>query len=164
MWWKAALAGPLEMSLVMRPVEAAIATDASDIGLGAVLDVALPHTGELFVDGESGERGAQVKENLLARDPERHINEKELEALLRVLVRHGERLRRQKVVWYTDSTTARAAVARQGTQCLSKGTWEMAKAVLDRSREQGIELVPTHVPGRLNGAADGLSRPGQERS
>ena len=65
MWWKAALAGPLEMSLVMRPVEAAIATDASDIGLGAVLDAALPHTGELFVDGESGERGAQVKENLL---------------------------------------------------------------------------------------------------
>ena len=46
-WWKVALSGPLEMSLVLRPVEAAIATDASDTGLGAVLDVALPHTGRL---------------------------------------------------------------------------------------------------------------------
>ena len=163
-WWKAALSGPLEMSLVLRPVEAAIATDASDTGLGAVLDVALPHTGKLGVDGEAGQQVAQLKESLLAQDPERHINEKELEALLRVLERHGERLRGQRVVWYTDSTTARAAIARQGTQRLSKGTWEVAKAVLDRSLAEGIELVPTHVPGRLNGAADGLSRPGQERS
>lgn len=163
-WWKGALSGPLELSLVRRPVEAAIATDASDTGLGVVLDVASPPPGKCQLVGSPCLQEARVREGLPAQDPERHINEKELEALLRVLERHGAALQGKRVVWYTDSRCARAAIANQGSQRLSKGTWEVAKAVLDRLQSEGIEVVPTHVPGRLNGAADGLSRPGQEHS
>lgn len=161
-WWRRSLSGPLEMSLVLRPVEAALTTDASDTGLGILLD--LPQSGE--GEGQTAPGGAlrQQRTALAAQDPERHINAKELEALLRALELHGDKLRGKRVVWYTDSQTARAAVAHQGSQQLSRETWEAAKAVLDRSQREDIILEARHVPGRLNGAADELSRPGQERS
>lgn len=161
-WWERALSGPLEMPISLRPVSAAVATDASDSGLGFLVDVAsLPPRGE---DVEAAPDSYQLKGGARARDSGAHINTKELEAFLRVLEEHGEELRGRRIVWYTDSATARAAIARQGSQRLKRGAWDMAKAVLDRIQGEGIEVVPKHVPGRLNSAADGLSRPGQERS
>lgn len=99
-----------------------------------------------------------------ARDPRAHINQKEIEAVLRALERHQEELEGRHVVWYSDSTTALAAIRRQGTQKLSDGAWKLTKEVLDLAEERGIRILPKHVPGRLNGAADALSRPGEERS
>ena len=161
-WWEQALSGPLEMPLVLKPVSAAITTDASDTGLGFLID--MRRQGANKADGLPSKEFIQFKGAGAAQDSEAHINQKELAALLRVLECHGEQLRGQRVVWYTDSATARAAIAHQGSQRLSRETWNVAKSVLDRIQAEGIEVVPTHVPGRLNSAADNLSRPGQERS
>ena len=161
-WWEQALSAPLEMPLILKPVSAAITTDASDTGLGFLVD--MRRQGGIEGGGLPPKDFIQFKGASAAQDSEAHINLKELEALLRVLECHGEQLRGQRVVWYTDSATARAAIAHQGSQRLSKETWNVAKSVLDRIQAEGIEVVPTHVPGRLNSAADNLSRPGQERS
>ena len=154
LWWRRALAGPLELSLQTAPVSAALATDASDTGLGAVLQLA-----------EDGPLGApRAREMALADASGAHTNAREIVAALRAPERHQDTLAGRRVAWYTDSMTARAAVARQGTQRLSAGAWDAAKRVLDLAEQARIQLVPTHVPGRLNCAADSLSRPGQERS
>lgn len=77
---------------------------------------------------------------------------------------HRCKLRGRRVVWYSDSTTALAAVRKQGTQKLSQATWQVTKEVLDLAEHEKITILPKHVPGRLNCAADALSRPEEERS
>ena len=49
-----------------------------------------------------------------------HINLKELEALKKALTEHKEELTGRRVIWYTDSVTARAAIARQGSELKGK--------------------------------------------
>ena len=146
-WWADALASPLAMSLVVRPVTASLTTDASDASVGFSVVV-----------------GSQrVEDTQPAHDHRQGINSKELEAVLKGLESGGELLRGRRVVLYTDNMTARAAVARQGTQQLSSRAWELSKAIVDKAQALGVELLPRHVPGRLNSHADALSRPGEER-
>ena len=73
----------------------------------------------------------------------------------------GDILEGMRVLWYTDSITARAAVMRQGTQNLSLDTWKVAKTILDIMERRQIKITAKHVPGALNRLADALSRPGQ---
>lgn len=97
-WWADALASPLAMSLVVRPVTASLTTDASEASVGFSV-----------VAGSQ-----RIEDTQPAHDHREAINSKELEAVLRGL-------------------------------------------------EGGGELLPRHVPGRLNSHADALSRPEEER-
>ena len=130
-WWAEALASPLAMSLAVRPVTASITTDASEASVGFSV-----------VAGSQ-----RVEDTQPARDHRQSINSKELEAVLKGLEGGGELLRGRRVVLYTDNMTARAAVARQGTQQLSTRAWELSKAIVDKAQELGVELLPRHVPG-----------------
>lgn len=105
-----------------------------------------------------------MERSLETSAPEEHINRKEIEAVLRALQENQERLSGKHLVWYSDSMTALAAIRRQGTQRLSKGTWQVTREVLDILEEKGIKLLPKHVPGRLNLAADALSRPKEQKT
>ena len=157
LWWKEKLEGEVELPLETRRVSASLTTDASDGGLGYLIET---------MEQKGANRGRQVhfERAMEAEDKEAHINRKEIEAVLRALQEHREELRGRHLVWYSDSTTALAAVRRQGTQKLSRAAWELTKEVVDLMDEENIKILPKHVPGRLNSAADALSRPEEERS
>ena len=142
-----ALQHPLSMPLAILPVTASLTTDASEATLGFSV-----------VEGER-----RLEETRPSQDSRLSINSKELEAILRGLEAGKDLLRGRHVVLYTDNMTARAAVARQGTQRLSSKAWELSKAIVDRAEELGVRFLPRHVPGRLNAHADALSRPLEER-
>ena len=142
-----ALQHPLSMPLAILPVTASLTTDASEAALGFSV-----------VEGER-----RLEETKPSQDSRLSINSKELEAILRGLEAGKDLLRGRHVVLYTDNMTARAAVARQGTQRLSSKAWELSKAIVDRAEELGVRFLPRHVPGRLNAHADALSRPLEER-
>ena len=141
-WWTDVLSEPRELSLVTRAVTATITTDASDTGIGYVLEM----------DNLRTERSLAVEDSCM------HINAKELEALLVCLRREGALLEDRKVIWYTDNVTARAAIMRQGTQQINQDTWNITKGILDILEHRNIAIVPKHVPGSLNKLADLLSR------
>lgn len=147
LWWADALERPLSMPLVVEPVTASLTTDASEATLGFSV-----------VRG-----GRRIEETRPSQDSRLSINSKELEAILRGLEAGKDLLRGRHVVLYTDNMTARAAVARQGTQRLSTRAWELSKAIVDKAEELGVRFLPRHVPGRLNAHADALSRPLEER-
>lgn len=158
LWWADKLRSPFTLSVVASPVSATLATDASDVALGAVLETWTPR-----FHRETGPTSQEVSREVLQKevaDETRHINVKEIEALLEALKRHQDKLSQRQVIWYSDSTTARAAIARQGTQALSKPAWDVTKQALDLAQELGITIIPRQVPGRLNCKADSLSRPG----
>lgn len=160
-WWEEKLNTIPRLSLVTKPVSAVITTDASDTGLGAVVDI--------FRDGSSDpkEAAGTTEKSLIATrtsNPRAHINTKEIEALLEALTVNKDKLANRRVLWFTDSTTAKAAVARQGTQNISEAAWGMTKRVVDLAMSKGIELVPRLVPGRLNSGADKLSRVSETRT
>lgn len=90
---------------------------------------------------------------------EAHINFKELEALEKVLKEKEEVLKGRMLLWFTDNVTARAMVQRHGSQNIGPELWSLAKRVLDFALEKDIRLLPRYVPGRLNLAADQISRP-----
>lgn len=155
LWWEEKLRGIPHLSLSTKPISAVITTDASNVGLGAVVEV-FDNTAQ---NGENISRNVdRTMSATKTNNPRAHINTKEVEALLEALRTSKEKLTGKKVLWFTDSATARAAVAKQGTQNISRATWEMTKKVVDLTTESGIELVPQLVPGRLNAAADKLSR------
>lgn len=155
-WWCERLKGGVEMSLNVVPVSASITTDASDGGLGFIVETARRRS-------EEKGKEARFEGCRESRDPESHINKKEIEAMLRALQEHRDKLQGRRVVWFSDSTTALAAIRRQGTQRLSRAAWELTKEVLDLAERENIAILARHVPGRLNCAADALSRPEEER-
>ena len=144
-WWLDTLREKRELSLLQKEVKASITTDASDVAVGYVL--------------EKG--NTRIERSLDVENIEASINARELEALLRCLENHGDILEGMRVLWYTDSMSARAAVMRQGTQNLSIQTWNIAKTILDIMEKRQIKIIVKHVPGALNRLADALSRPGQ---
>lgn len=154
-WWCEKLGKNIELSLETTPVTGSIVTDASDVGLGYLLREGTER---------NDEKRRNVERSLKSSVPEGHINQREIEAILRALQENQEKLHGRHLVWYSDSMTALAAIQRQGTQRLSKKTWQITKEVLDILEEKKIKLLPKHVPGRLNSAADALSRPREQRS
>lgn len=155
-WWYAELRKGAKLSLEVAPVSASITTDASDGGLGFIVETE-------GVGKENEERRLRFEASQAPEHPESHINRKEIEAILRALENHRNELKGRRVVWYSDSTTALAAIRRQGTQKLSQAAWQVTKDVLDLAERERITILPKHVPGRLNCAADALSRPDEER-
>lgn len=155
-WWYAELRKGAKLSLEVAPVSASITTDASDGGLGFIVETE-------GVGKENKERRSRFEASQAPEHPESHINRKEIEAILRALENHRNELKGRRVVWYSDSTTALAAIRRQGTQKLSQAAWQVTKDVLDLAERERITILPKHVPGRLNCAADALSRPDEER-
>ena len=95
-------------------------------------------------------------------DKTTHITLKELEALKKALIEHKKELRGRRVIWYTDSVTARPAMARQGSQNLRGKIWNLTKELVDFTRKQNIAILPKRIPGTMNLIAYGLSRPGQQ--
>lgn len=162
LWWLDRLRSLPRLSLKTQPVTAVISTDASDNGLGAVVEM----FGNTATSPQTLQGVMEGRKTLEApsRNPNPHINAKEIEALLETLRQNQEQLENRRVLWYTDNTTAKAAIARQGTQNISSPAWEMTKEVVDLAARNNIELVPRWVPGRLNGGADKLSRIGEKHS
>lgn len=156
-WWSEKLEHNTELSLEVKPVTASVVTDASDGSLGFIIN--LEKAGEEKRGGKT-----QIEGSLVTEDQNAHINRKEIEAVWRALQENKERLKGRHLVWYSDSVTALAAIRRQGTQRLSPAAWALTKKVLDLMEQEGIEILPKHVPGRLNGAADSLSRPEEEKA
>lgn len=146
-WWREALSRPLSLPLQVRPVSAALVTDASDAAVG--FSISAP--------------GCRVSGTRPVEDGRVSINAREIEAIYKGLERGAEALKGRRVVVYSDNTTACAAVAKQGTQRLSQAAWDWTKKVVDKAEALGVQLVPHHVPGRLNAEADALSRPGEAR-
>lgn len=181
MWWLKKLTSSIASSVKLKPVTATITTDASQVGLGGVLDIWSPTFKKIQVEAQEGSqeifgqgngvKRAESKEIQLERlqtqektkKPERHINSKELEALLRTLEQHKDKLRGRRAIWFTDSVTARAAIAKQGTQALGTEAWTLTKEIVDLAQQHDISLFPVRVPGRLNCLADSLSRSDEER-
>lgn len=155
-WWAETLRHKTELSLLTQPVSASVTTDASNGGLGFVVDTRQ-------VDSAGRDRHVRFERSLLPGAPEAHINRKEIEAVLRALQAHREELRGKHLVWYSDSTTALAAIRKQGTQKLSPAAWAVTKEVLDLAEREQMRILPRHVPGRLNCRADALSRLEEER-
>ena len=154
-WWEEKLRSTPRLSLVTKPVSAVITTDASDTGLGAVVEIF--GKGSVEAEGNLSSTGKSMMATK-SSNPRAHINTKEIEALLEALDSNKEKLRDKKVLWFTDNTTAKAAVARQGTQNISEAAWDMIKKVVDLAASKGIEITARLVPGRLNSGADKLSR------
>ena len=145
-WWKEVLARTNEMSLISREVSASIATDASNTAVAYSLEL----------------DGVRLQNTIRVQEGEKHINARELEALLECLKEHGSLLKGRKVIWYCDNVAARAAVVRQGSQQCGEIMWETTKEVLDLLNQKDIKIIARHVPGTLNRAADALSRPLQK--
>lgn len=141
-WWLETLTQRRDLSLKQRGTTASISTDASDKAIGYV------------VEGE----GWHKEGNRPVSNAYSHINTKELEALLVCLEREGEALENQRIIWYSDNMTARAAIRRQGTQNISQEAWETTKKILDILEEKNITIIAKHVPGSMNKKADALSR------
>lgn len=178
-WWLNALSHPVSFSLQLQPVSATITTDASEDWLGGIIE--LWNANQDKVGGAQGAKGVQVsgvgtqqqqeKQQETRREvfqgkasySEKHINIKELEALYEAVRTNIEKLEGRRALWFTDSTTAKAAIARQGTQNLSREAWATTKRILDLLQERNISLIPQHVPGRLNCGVDSLSRPTEEK-
>ena len=146
-----------ELFLITKPVTASITTDASDAGIGFIINT------EKRTDCMGKVRVVCLEKNTTSSAPEGHINWKEIEAVLKALEMHKEELGRKHFVWYSDSTTTLAAIRRQGTQKLSKAAWELTKNVLDLAEQKKITILKKHVSGRLNCAVDALLRPDEEK-
>lgn len=157
-WWDQVLRTTPRMSLKVLPTSGVVTTDASDFNIGAVVEVFGEQAAEA---SKSGQKRATF--SMPVEDKNAHINVKELDALFQVIERNKEQFRDKKIMWFTDNMTAKAAIARQGTQQLSHATWEKTKQILDLANREGIQIVPRWVPGRLNGCADSLSRPSEEK-
>ena len=162
-WWDSVLRTTPRMSLRVHPTSAIVTTDASDLNIGAVVELVGGQTTGTKTTQGAMERPTKQKLSMPVEDKDAHINVKELDALFQALEKNKEQLRSKKIVWFTDNVTARAAVARQGTQQLSLATWEKTKQILDLANREAIQIVPRWVPGRLNGCADSLSRPTAEK-
>lgn len=148
-WWLSTLKGDLKLVIQERELTAVVATDASDVALGGVIEV--------WSQGRQ-EKKVSMREEI---DPHvGHINLKEAMAFRRLLQKNLQRLKGRKIVWYSDSMVARAIVARQGSQNISKELWEEAKSIIDLLDVADIQVVAKHTPGRLNVGPDSLSRPG----
>ena len=145
LWWREALSNPVSFPLQILPISAALVTDASDAAVG--FSIRAP--------------SCKVSGTRPIKDKRESINARKIEAVYRGLKEGAEMLKGQKVVLYSDNVTTCAAVARQGTQKLSQAAWKWTKKVIDKATALNINLVPHHVPGRLNGEADALSRPGE---
>lgn len=158
LWWKETLRFPPHISLELKPVSAVITTDASDVMLGGVLEMI-----DVGSDQQTSANGKEMT-SVPSRDAQQHINTKEVEALLEVISTNQQKLADKNIIWYTDNRTARAAIAKEGTQKLGPQTWSITKEVLDLASSLRIKILPKWVPGRLNGGADMLSRPSEWRS
>lgn len=187
LWWREQLSHPITFSLIKKPVSVVISTDASNSWLGGVVEFWGEDGKKVSerridrVDQKDGRGVKGSKENQLeattgrsiiqerkilqreAKDPGKHINLKEIEALYRALKENRESITGKSVLWFTDSTVGRAAIARQGTQGLGQDAWCMTKKVLDLIQELRVRIIPRCVIGKLNCQADSLSRPGENR-
>lgn len=97
MWWKEVLTKTSEMDLLHKQVSASIATDVLDVAFGYSLEL----------------DGVQIQKTIPA-ERGKHINVKEFETFLKCIKEHASLLKDRQIVWYCDSTAARAAVKRQG--------------------------------------------------
>lgn len=168
LWWQDTLSRPVVFPLEVKPLSATITTDASEHAIGALVEVWNPGApseagGRQEASRDAAARAERRIVQQRAGDPSKHVNVKELEALLQTIRQHRELLANRRAVWYTDSMVARAAVARQGTQRLGREAWDITKSIIDVMQDNNITLKPKHVPGRLNALVDSLSRPGEER-
>ena len=136
----------LRRGVPLKPPEASrsICTDASGSGWGAHL---LPSFEEI--------RGVWSGE-----EADKHINELELLAVFIALKHWESQLRDLPVMVLSDNSTTVCYIRKQGGTraphlCLL--VWQ----ILHWCDERGITLMARHIPGKLNVAADALSREGQ---
>lgn len=158
MWWEQTLRSTPRMSLKLLQTSGVVTTDASDTNVGAIIETFPDHPTK-----KEEKQRKKVEISLPVENKESHINIKELHALLQAIQKNKRELKGKKIIWYTDNCVARAAVAKQGSQRLSKEAWEETKRILDLVNKKRIQIVPQWIPGRLNCRADTLSRPSETK-
>ena len=87
----------------------------------------------------------------------KHINEKELQAVLLALTHFRLQLQNKTVMICTDSMVALHYIRKQGGT-RSEGLIPLALQLWDLAIRNNIQLLVRHVPGKENVIADHLSR------
>ncbi len=120
-WWREVLKETNEMSLEHREISASIATDASNVAVAYHLEL----------DGTQFQR-------IIPIERDKHINIRELEALVECLKEHSNLLKDRQILWYYDSICARAALRKQGLQQCGEEMWRVTKEILDLMDQKNI--------------------------
>jgi len=126
------------------PTELSLFTDASLSGWGAHLD-----------RGDSSIKGVWTVEE--SKFP---INHLEMMTVILAVRAYLPKFRGKRVSLFCDNATVVAYIRKQGgtrSGALCRMTWEL----LQFCAQEGIVLVPRHIPGRRNILADQLSRMGK---
>jgi len=137
-WWIRHLSDA--SPLFLPPASIFVATDASDIGFGAVI------------------QGRFLSRRWTARQRRWSINRRELHVLLTTLQLNGREWENRTVLFQTDNTSVVACVNRQGTT-KSATLLQLSMDILVLADKSKMSIVAHHLPGRFNLAPDALSRP-----
>lgn len=124
-------------------------TDASGYGLGATLE-------HYHQNQKQSPFIQEFQEFLLQETTPESINFKELLAVYRSLLVFGDKIRNATVLHRTDNTTTLSYLRRQRGGVDSLG--RLAAKIMTILEANNTTLIPTHLPGILNTAADALSR------
>ena len=100
MWWHEVLEMTPQVSISRKLLSASVTADASNAGLGYVLEI----QGQPTVKGQIQQAGG-----------EDHINRRELLAFQRAVEENAEALEGGKMVWYVDNSMV-AIIRKQGIQ------------------------------------------------
>lgn len=136
-WWLKNVSQP--SMLQGSPPSAFIATDASDVGWGAIVN------------------GKKLSGRWNNSQKQWHCNQKELWTVFIVLQMQREQLQRKTIIIQTDNRTAASYIRKQGGT-KSRILFIMASKILKFAQENQMTLIPKYLPGRYNGLADSLSR------
>ena len=129
-------------SIIPRPVEAAVVSDASLAALGATVSI--------------GEQKFRFQHHLSPEESAWTSNRRELHAILEAVIHFKDLLRGKMVEIFSDNSASVACVNLQG----SRTAWLNAAAskLWEFCLSKKISLRATHIPGESNIEADALSR------
>ncbi|XP_063369922.1 uncharacterized protein LOC134658240 [Cydia amplana] len=136
-WWLQNLANTSDIQVA--PASVFIATDASDIGWGAI------------INDEKLSGHWSTSQNYW------HCNQKELWTLLEVIQPKLQLISGKTFLFQTDNQTAATYIRKQGGTKSMK-LLEIASKILNLALQHKISIIPKYLPGRYNGIADSLSR------
>lgn len=141
-WWIHSLHAWNGRSIIPRPIEAAVVSDASPAALGATVSI--------------GKQKFRFQRHLSPEESAWTSNRRELHAILEAVIHFKDLLRGKMVEIFSDNSASVACVNLQG----SRTAWLNAAAskLWEFCLSKKISLRATHIPGESNIEADALSR------
>lgn len=136
-WWLQNLRETSDIQIA--PASIFIATDASDVGWGAIIN------------------DKKLSGHWSTAQSHWHCNQKELWTLFEVLQRYLQEVSGKTILFQSDNRTATSYIRRQGGT-KSQKLLNIASKILNLAQQHRITIIPKYLPGRYNGIADSLSR------